>query len=160
MALECEVHVDGVSLEHVSEFKYLGCVLDELDTDGAVCSRKVTSGRRVAGAIRSLVNARNLQLECARILHEILLVPVLMYGVETVLRKEKERFSIRAVHMKNLRGLLGIRRMDRVSNARIRELCGVRKGLDERIDEGVLRWFGHIVKNRIAKRVYVPRRSV
>ena len=23
--LECEVHVDGVRLKHVSEFKYLGC---------------------------------------------------------------------------------------------------------------------------------------
>ena len=42
--------------------------------------------------------------------------------------------------MNNLRGLLGIRRMDRVSNARIRELYGVKKGLDERFDEGVLRW--------------------
>ena len=41
--LECEVHVDGVRLEHVSEFKYLGCVLDEC---GAECSRKVGSGRR------------------------------------------------------------------------------------------------------------------
>ena len=27
--LECEVHVDGICLEHVSEFKYLGCVLGE-----------------------------------------------------------------------------------------------------------------------------------
>ena len=27
--LECEVLVDGIRLEHVSEFKYLGCVLDE-----------------------------------------------------------------------------------------------------------------------------------
>ena len=33
--LECEVHVDGVRLEHVSEFKYLGCGLDEPGTDGA-----------------------------------------------------------------------------------------------------------------------------
>ena len=41
------------------------------------------------------------------------------------------------------RGMLGIRRMDRVPNARVRrELCGVRKGLDERIDEVVLRWRG------------------
>ena len=32
--LECEVHVDGVRLEHVSEFKYLGCVLDESGRDG------------------------------------------------------------------------------------------------------------------------------
>ena len=55
--------------------------------------------------------------------------------------------------MDNLRGLLDIR-IDRVTNARIRELCGVRKGLDERIDEGVLWWFGHVermVRDRIAK---------
>ena len=30
--------------------------------------------------------------------------------------------------------------MDRVPNARIRELYGVKKGLDERIDQGVLQW--------------------
>ena len=28
-------------------------------------------------------------------------------------------------------------------------------GLDERIDEGVLRWFDHVEKERIAKRLYV-----
>ena len=27
--LECEVHVCTIRLEHVSEFKHLGCVLDE-----------------------------------------------------------------------------------------------------------------------------------
>ena len=41
--------------------------------------------------------------------------------------------------MDNLRGLLGIRKMDRFLNARIRQLCGVMKGVDDRIDEGVLR---------------------
>ena len=41
--------------------------------------------------------------------------------------------------MDNLRGLLGVRRMDRVLNVRIRELCGVAKGVDERTDESVLR---------------------
>ena len=39
---------------YVSEFKYSGSVLDEPGTYGAVCSRKVASGRRLAGAIRSL----------------------------------------------------------------------------------------------------------
>ena len=33
--LECEVCADGIRLEHVSEFKYLGCVLDETGTDEA-----------------------------------------------------------------------------------------------------------------------------
>ena len=44
-----------------------------------------------------------------------------------MLWKEKEWSRIRDIQMDNLRGLLGIRRMDRVSNARIRELCGVTK---------------------------------
>ena len=48
--------------------------------------------------------------------------------------------------------------MDRVPNARIRKLYRVRKGLDERIDEGVLRWFRHVErteKDRINKSVLV-----
>ena len=105
--------------------------MDKSGTDGAECSRKVVSGRRVAGAIRSLVNVRDLELECTRILHETLLVPVLMYGSEKMLWKEKERPRIRALQMDNLRGLLGIRRIDRVPNAWKRELCAVKKGLDE-----------------------------
>ena len=39
----------------------------------------------MAGAIRSLVNARDLQTECARVLHEILLVPFLKYDSKTML---------------------------------------------------------------------------
>ena len=59
--------------------------------------------------------------------------------------------------MDNLRGLLAIRRMDKVLNAQIRELCGVTKGMDERVD-GVLQWFGHVERienDRISKRVSV-----
>ena len=72
----------------------------------------MAGGRRVAGAIRSLDNVRGMKLECTLVLHETLLVPVRMYGSESMLWKEKERSRIRAVQMDNLRGLLGIRRMD------------------------------------------------
>ena len=71
---------------------------------------------------------------------------------------ETERSWIRVVQMDNLRGLLGIRRMDRVLNALIRESCGVMKGVYERIEEGLLWWYGHVErmeKDRNAKRVYV-----
>ena len=60
--------------------------------------------------------------------------------------------------MDNFRGLLNISRMDRVLIAQIMELWGMKRGQDEGIDEGVLRWFGHvemIERDRIAKRVYV-----
>ena len=83
--MECEVRVDEIRLDHVSEFKYLGCVLDQTDTDGVECSRKVARGKRATDAIKSLVNARDLPLECARVLHETLFEAVLMYGSETML---------------------------------------------------------------------------
>ena len=98
------------------------------------------------------VNFRDLLLECARVLYEILLVPFLMYGNETMLQTE-ERSRIRTVQVDILRGLLGIWRMDRFPNARIREFCGVKKNLDERIDEGILRWRGWKV-------IELPRESI
>ena len=77
-------------------------ILDESNIDGAECSRKVVSRRGAAGAIRSLVNGRDLQLEsCMR-----LIVPVLMYGSEKMLWKE-ERSRVRAVQMYNLKGIKG-----------------------------------------------------
>ena len=96
--LEYDVYVDGVRLEHDSVFKYLGCVLDEAGIDGAEYSRKVATGRRVANVISSLVNVRNFQLKFARLLHETLLVPVLMYGCKTIFWKEKERFRVRGLY--------------------------------------------------------------
>ena len=53
----------------------------------------MASGGRVAG-IKSIVNARNLQFECARILYETLLVPVLMYGSETMLWKNRRDLEL------------------------------------------------------------------
>ena len=49
--------------------------------------------------------------------------------------------------------LLGVGRKDGVPSAR---LCGVTKGVNEGIDEGVLRWFDHVEgmeSDRIAERV-------
>ena len=43
----------------------------------------------VGGVIRSLVNATGLQLECSRLLHEALLLPVLLYGRDN----DKERIG-------------------------------------------------------------------
>ena len=53
--------------------------------------------------------------------------------------------------MDNLRGFLGIRRMDTLPYAQIRELWGG-------VNESVLHWIGHIKRmenDRIAKRVCV-----
>ena len=79
--LENKVYIDGMRLEWVSEFKYLGCVLGKLGAYETECRRKVTSGRSVACTIMSLVNTRDLQLERGRDLHEICLYMFLCMAV-------------------------------------------------------------------------------
>ena len=49
--MECEIHLDGARMEQVSEFKYLGCVLNESGTDVAECHKKVASGKKVADVV-------------------------------------------------------------------------------------------------------------
>ena len=134
----CEALVDWNRMEYVSDFKYLRCVVDELDIDGAEYRRKKAIGRRVEGAIRLLVIAKSLQLEYLKVLYEALLAPVLFYGIETMVWKEKKRSRVMAVQFDDLRGLLNIRGMNKVQNAWIRELCIVMEGVGERNDESVL----------------------
>ena len=59
--------------------------MDESGADEGEFYRKVVSGRKVACAIRSLVNARGLQFECVRMVHAALHVPVLLCGNETMI---------------------------------------------------------------------------
>ena len=85
------------------------------------------------------------------------LVPVFMYGSETMIRKGEERSKIRVLQMDVIRSLLRIRKMDSPECTDM-ELWGVKKGMDERIEEDVRRWFSHVEmmeNDRTAKRVYV-----
>ena len=135
-----------------------GCLLDELGIDGANYCRKVVGRRKLVCAIRYLVIAKSLHLECVRVIYEALLEPILLYGSNKMVCREKEKSRIRTVQLDNIRDLLGIRRTDRVSNARIRKLCEGKKGMDERTNESFLRWLVHIEikeNNRSAKMVCV-----
>ena len=53
---------------------------------------------------------------------------------DTMIYREKERSRIRAAQMDNLRGLLGVTRMNRVPNVQIREVYGVVKAFSIGLD--------------------------
>ena len=80
------------------------------------------------------MNARGLPLESARLMHEDLVVPVLIYGSETMVWRRKV-LGLGSYGWIIFRCLLGIRRIDKMPNARVRELCEVKKRRNERVDE-------------------------
>ena len=48
------------------------------------------------------------------------------------------------LEMKCLRSLVGVSRMDRVRNEQVRRRAGMERELASRVDQRLLRWFGHV----------------
>ena len=48
--------------------------------------------------------------------------------------------------MKVLRTICGLRKVDRVRNEGIREICGWRRGMVDGAEDGILRWFEHVCR--------------
>ena len=80
--------------------------------------QKVVVRRQMGGGWQVPLSPELMLVICS--LNVLESVPVLTYGSQTMLWKEKKRSRIRAVQMDNRRDLLGIRRMDGAPNARIR----------------------------------------
>ena len=74
-----------------------------------------------------------MQIECARVLHESLLLRLFLRMVVRLILREKERSKIRDVQMDNFKGLPGIRRMDKVPNACMRVLFPAISGRTHKI---------------------------
>ena len=53
------------------------------------------------------------------------------------------------LEMKCLRSLVGVSRMDRVSNEEVRRRAGIESEVASRADQRVLRWFGHVERMMI-----------
>ena len=67
------------------------------------------------------------------------------------------RRRVEVFEMNGLRAICKLRRVDRVRNNRIKEMCEWKKSMTERAEQGVLRWFGHLIRmneERIVKKVF------
>lgn len=79
--------------------------------------------RKIVGAIKSLVNANKLSLECTRVLDKGMLLLVLIYSSTTMVWNVMYRSKMQSVQMNNIWGWgLGLRRIDKMRNERHRAL--------------------------------------
>ena len=78
---------------------------------------------------------------------ECICLPSVMYGCETWMINAWVRKSLNVFEMKVLRAIYNkLRRIYRIRNERIREICKWKRGVIDRAEEGVLKWFGHIYR--------------
>ena len=66
------------------------------------------------------------------------------------------RRIVNILEVKGFRNLVGVSRMDRVRSKEVRRRAGIERELASRVDQRVLRWFGHLSRMdeyRMARRV-------
>ena len=154
---EMNVILDDKRMEEVQKYRYLGT---DVANDGRMheeISHRITEARKAAGALGSLWKRRNICREAKVGMFEGIVEPSLMYGSEVWVLNKSERKKIEAVEMNCLRSICGVRRIDRVRNEEVRRMCGKERSVGMKIDQSVLRWFGHVERmneERMVRRVY------
>ena len=138
------VILNGEPLEEVDCLKYLG---SQVAADGG-CERAVVhrmnEGYRAWGALKSVLSNRGLGIKAKKCLYEGVISPTVLYGAEAWSMRSAERRKVIVLEMKCLSRLVGVSRMDRVTNEEVRRRAGIESELASRADQKVLRWFGHV----------------
>ena len=90
-------------------------------------------------------------------MYEKITEPSLLHGCEVWTLKVHERKRMEVVEVNCLRNICVLRKIDRVLNMEISRRHGKNVSVSQRIDQGVLRWLGHVERmgdERMANRVY------
>ena len=142
-------------MEEVETYRYLEV---DVSSDGGIgeeLNYRITEAKKALRALKDVWKKRHISQEAKVGMYEGIIKPSLLYvcGVWTL--KVSERKRMEADKMNYLRNICGLRRIGGVPNVEIR--CGKNVSVSQRIDQGVLRWFGHVEgmgDERMAKRVY------
>ena len=154
---EMNVSLNNRRMEEVECYRYLGVDVSHDGKMNEEVSHRIGEARKVSGALQKLWKNRNMSMEAKVGMYEGIVEPTLLYGCEAWTLNVHERRKVEAVEMSCLRSICGVRRMDRIANVEIRRRCGKTVGVGERMDQGVLRWFGHVERmegERLVRRVY------
>ena len=117
---------------------------------------RIAEGSKMVGALREIFK-KGLSKEVKMRLDESVFIPVVTYGCESWVMNAKVKKKIGVLEMRMLREIAGVRRVDRVRNTRVRDLCGSDVSLIGLVERRVLRWFGHLTRvnqRRLVKKVF------
>ena len=163
MKIRKNVEENGVNIslndrrmEEVETYRYLGVDISSDGGMGEEVNHRITEAKKAWGALKDVSKKRHISQEAKVGMYEGIIEPSLLYGCEVWTLKVRERKRIEAVEMNCLRNICGLRIIDRVPNVEIRR-CKKNVSVSQRIDQGMLRWFGHVERmgdERMAKRVY------
>ena len=140
------VKMKDAKVPRVKEFKYLASTVQESGGCEREIKKRVQAGwngwRRVSGVIYD----RRLPARVKGKVYSSVVRPAMVYGLEAVAVVNKQVEDMEVAEMKMLRFAMGVTRKDKVRNEHIRSTVKVERTVRNKMREGRLRWYGHVMR--------------
>merc|ERR1711921_31529 len=119
-------------MEEVEIYRYLGVYISNDSGMGEEVTQRIGEARRAWGALKDVWKKRHISREAKVGMYKGIIEPSPLYGCETWVLKVQDRRRMEAVEMNCLRNICVRRRIYRVLNVEIREMCGKNVGVSGR----------------------------
>lgn len=142
-----QMHLNGENIEQVTQFKYLGCMINEkFDPDQEIRCR-IEQARATFLKLRKFLTDKNLNFSLRYRMVKCYIWSVLLYGVETWTLKASIINKIEAFEMWILRRMLRVSWVDHVRNEEVLQRAGLAdRELFENIKKRKIGYLGHILR--------------
>ena len=151
---DSEIYMEGVRLNRLENFKYLGSKVASNGNMDAEITHRVQAGWRNWRKMSGVLCDGEINVKLKGKVYKTVVRPAMMYGAETWPLKKTQERKLEVEEMKMLRWMCGVTKMDKIRIERIRGTAKVEK-ISKKIQERRLQWYGH-VKRR--EEEYVGRR--
>lgn len=143
-----DLKIEDKNFKGVSQFRYLGEIVNNTGSIGAAIKDRIQSGNRAYFANQSLLKNKLISRKTKMKIYRTLIRPIITYGCETWVLTKEDREKIRRCERKIIRRIYGPIRMSETEwraryNVEIDEILNG-ENIVRFIKSQRLRWFGHI----------------
>ena len=145
-ANKIEIKVDGVELEQVDQFLYLGSIINEEGRCNAEIKKRIGIAKSAFLNCKEFLR-RDIALNLKRRLLDCYVKSVLSYGCETWTYSEDSIRRILAFQMWCYRRMLKVKYLDHVCNKKVKEIMGTENvNWVEDLQKRKLKFAGHLLR--------------
>ena len=140
------IYLDGIQIEQVEKFKYLGSLLQEkkVASTTEVYSRIGQATAAFASLKWCLWKKHNITIKTKIHLFQTLIIPILLYGSETWTTLKSDVKKLETFQLRYLRQILDVSLCDHYQNETVRMKCDNQPLIKEQIQKCRRQWFDHV----------------
>ena len=149
---DTNIEIIGKKIDVVSNFEYLGRILNNMADDTAAVEHRIAKGWQVFQNKKSIITHRRLSMTAKKQTVETYILPSVLYASETVTWTNTLLTKMKVFQNHLMRWMTGFRLNDRVPITRLTSLTKL-DDISTTIKRMKLKWYGHVRRSSIPAKI-------